>query len=53
MHCRAAEDDVILRRQMLQAVLPQSMKTSEVEKEASVEKPWLIAEASYAVSVRY
>ncbi|KAK9859348.1 hypothetical protein WJX84_004391 [Apatococcus fuscideae] len=36
------------RRQLLQNSLPQSMKTSEVEKEASLDKPWLIAEASYA-----
>ena len=48
--CRAAEVAATQRRQMLQAALPQSMKTSEVEKEASVDKPWLIAEASYAVS---
>ena len=48
--CRAAEDDVILWRKLLQSLdIAQSMKTSEVEKEASLDKPWLIAEASYAV----
>ena len=50
VRCRAAEVAATQRRQMLQAALPQSMKTSEVEREASVDKPWLIAEASYAVS---
>ncbi|KAK9835269.1 hypothetical protein WJX74_010474 [Apatococcus lobatus] len=45
---KAAQVAASQRRQLLQTALPQSMKTSEVEKEASVDKPWLIAEASYA-----